>query len=73
MLWNSGPLLCFANNGAQDVAIYNVYRMDSGNNSGGFTPTCHLYGGYQTFNHYETDYPPPNDPWDVWYINITGR
>jgi Beta/Gamma crystallin len=34
---NYPPLVCFANAGDVNVAIYSVYEIDSGNNSGRFT------------------------------------
>jgi hypothetical protein len=34
VLWNYPPKVCFANSGDVDVRVYDVYRVDSGNNSG---------------------------------------
>lgn len=31
--FNNGPLVCFANSGTQNVAIYSVYEVDSGANN----------------------------------------
>jgi hypothetical protein len=35
--FNNGPLVCFANSGTQNVAIYSVYEVDSGANNVTYT------------------------------------
>lgn len=48
-VWNYPPLVCFANAGTISVSIYDVYEVDSGNNTGWFS----VYPGYfPQFNVY---------------------
>jgi hypothetical protein len=39
-VWNSPPLVCFANSGATNVTLYSVYEFDTGNNVGGVHWIC---------------------------------
>jgi hypothetical protein len=79
--WNNGPLVCFANSGSQNVEIYAVYRVDSGNNAGSFTvnqgPAGTDDGGPGwvcvtnpiSYGKNQTLYPPQNDVWTITSIN----
>ncbi|MFD7643925.1 beta/gamma crystallin domain-containing protein [Kitasatospora sp. NPDC059795] len=70
-LWNYPPKVCFAENGAVNVAIYEVYRVDSGNNSGYFSGSASgsTFGVYfSAFKQYGGQGTST-----VSYINITGR
>ncbi|PZW21094.1 beta/gamma crystallin [Thermosporothrix hazakensis] len=70
VFFNAGPLVCFANNGELDVHLYNVYQVDSGNNSGEFN-FCHTpyrpdaVCGTIRFASYTTYYPPTGLYWNV--------
>lgn len=72
-IWNYGwsGQLCFANNGSQNVAIYDVNEVDTGNNSGFYT----LAG--TTF--WQNDWTnvvwsySSNSGYEITWIDITGR
>ncbi|MFJ8040308.1 beta/gamma crystallin domain-containing protein [Kitasatospora sp. NPDC096147] len=70
-LWNYPPKVCFADNGSTSVAIYDVYQINSGNNSGYFNFTQNGYG-YQAYqaSWVQSNYNPKIK---VTWINITGR
>ncbi|WP_457032998.1 beta/gamma crystallin domain-containing protein [Kitasatospora sp. P5_F3] len=70
-LWNYPPKVCFADNGSTGVGIYDVYQVNSGNNS-----------GYFNFTQNGTGYQAYTPSWKQWnfnprinvsWINITGR
>ena len=64
--WNDGPLVCFANPGSQNVAIYNVYRVDTGNNTGKFIYSWkYLFYVTKSFGKNETFYPAEGDYWTI--------
>ncbi|MFD7555481.1 beta/gamma crystallin domain-containing protein [Streptomyces sp. NPDC059835] len=48
-LWNYPPKVCFANNGSVNVAIYDVYQVDTGNNSGSFVWKSTNGSTYRTY------------------------
>lgn len=81
VFWNSGPLVCFANSGVQSVIIYEVYRVDSGNNAGQFRanegPTSTNGGaGWVNlknpirFGQNQTLYPAQNDAFIITSIIV---
>ncbi|MFJ5230094.1 beta/gamma crystallin domain-containing protein [Kitasatospora sp. NPDC088391] len=70
-LWNYPPKVCFAGDGYTGVGIYDVYQVDSGNNSGSYGG---VWGGSNTtvyFSSWKTRTFSPG--LNVTYINVTGR
>jgi hypothetical protein len=64
--WNDGPLVCFANPGSLNVAIYNIYRVDTGNNTGNFIYSwAYLFHVTTYFGKNQTFYPAEGDYWTI--------
>jgi Beta/Gamma crystallin len=82
-LWNNTTIangVCFANNGTININVYNVYEVDSGNNSGNFTasPNAHFPGnGKQmcsyTYAIFENSSGQRLSLNDVTQVSIVGR
>ncbi|MEV7777761.1 beta/gamma crystallin domain-containing protein [Kitasatospora sp. NPDC088351] len=66
------PKVCFAGDGAPAVTIYDVYTVDSGNNSGKFTYLTQSGAGYTstTPSWYSWTFSPRVQ---LTGINITGH
>ncbi|MEO9031175.1 MAG: beta/gamma crystallin domain-containing protein [Ktedonobacteraceae bacterium] len=67
--YNNGPLVCFANSGWQDVGIYSVYEVDSGNNNVGYYYDIGNANGSHTMGHNQTAFYS-NPTIKVWHIYI---